>query len=362
MPYTLRAIQELIGAEQIGDGEQPITGVQALPDAREGQIVFAEDESYLPQVRTTQATAIIVTKQFPDVRSKLLLRVGNPRAAFAQVMALFQPPLSVPPGIHQTAVVSPQAVLGPNVTIGEYAVVRDRAQIGEETVIDSGVHIGIGVILGKRCVIGPSVVLRDGVRLGDRVMIHSGSVIGDEGFGYVWWEGQYLKIPQLGTVIIEDDVEIGTNVCVDRATLGATVIRRGTKIDNLVQIAHNDVIGQHVIMSGQVGLAGSITVGDRVLFGGQAGVVDHVTIGDDAKVLAATIVTKDVKAGESVLGYPAREARRAKREMVSIPQLPQMLRQLKGMVKRLAILESRLSRPALQRKKRPARTSKEHGE
>ena len=344
MPYTLRAIQQAVGGELTGDEEQLIIGVGALEQALPGEMTFAEHERYAPEVRSTKASAVIVAERFPAVHGKNLLRVEHPRSAFVKVMLMFQPRSSVAPGIHPSAIVSEQAILAQEVTVGACAVIRAEARIGRGTVIESGVHIGSGVEIGERCHIGPNVVLIDRTRLGDRVLIHGGSVIGDDGFGYVWAEGRQAKIPQLGNVIIEDDVEIGCNVCVDRGTLGSTIIRRGTKIDNLVQIAHNDVIGQDVIITGQVGLSGSVTVGNRVMFGGQSGVVDHITIGDGARIGAATPVTKNVKPGEVVWGFPARPIDRVKHELASLARLPRLLKQFRKLLARTSETESRLKR------------------
>ncbi|MBI3319027.1 MAG: UDP-3-O-(3-hydroxymyristoyl)glucosamine N-acyltransferase [Candidatus Omnitrophica bacterium] len=330
MEYTLRMIATEVQGELAGDGEERISGINALETAQPGELSFAEHPKYLSQVRQTQASAVIVTKQFPALSGKNLLRVANPRQAFVKVMYLFQ---TTPDsgGIHPSAVVSPRATLAGDVTVGECAVIRDEARIGRGTRIESGVHVGQRVVIGQDCFIGPNVVLMHGTRLGDRVRIHGGTVIGGDGFGYVWTDGRHMKIPQLGHVVIEDDVEIGCNVCVDRAMFGSTLIRRGTKIDNLVQIAHNDSIGEDVIMAGQVGLSGSVTVGNRVMFGGQSGVVDHVTIGDDARIGAATPVTKAVRSGQIVWGFPARPIQRVKRELASLALLPRLIQQVKAL-------------------------------
>ncbi len=343
MPHTLRTIQALVGGELIGNGEALISGVNTLEAAHPGDLAYAEHERYASRVRQTQASAVIVTQWFPDLPDKHLLRVPNPRAAFAQVMHLFEAKASVPQGLHPSAVIAPTAVLEADVTIGEHAVLRDRAAIGRATIIDSGTHVGAGVVIGQDCVIGPNVVLKDGTRIGHRVRIHGGSVIGGDGFGYVWAQGRHAKIPQLGHVVIEDDVEIGCNVCVDRGTLGATIIRRGTKIDNLVQVAHNNVIGEDVIITGQVGLSGSVTVGNRVVFGGQAGVIDHVTIGDDARLGIGTLVIRDVKPGETIWGVPGRADAEAKREIASLLYLPRLLKQFRELLVRVQRTETRLA-------------------
>ncbi len=355
MYYTLKAIHEQIGGELLGNGDERITGINAIETATPGDVIFAEHERYLPLIRTTLASAILVPKQFPSVPEKNLLKVDSPRAAFVKIMHLFQPPNPTPSGVHRSAEVSPSATIGNNVTLAEGVVVRDEAKIGDNTVVESGVHVGRGVVIGRQCQIGPNVVLMYGTRLSDRVIIHGGTVVGGDGFGYVW-AGKHVKIPQLGNVIIEDDVEIGCNVCVDRATFGSTVIRRGTKIDNLVQIAHNDSIGEDVIMAGQVGLSGSVTVGNRAMFGGQSGAVDHVKIGQDARIGAATPVTKDVKAGDSVWGFPARPVRRVKREMATVSLLPEIVQQVRACTAEIERLRAKIQALESERPSAPMST------
>ena len=325
---TARELQVRLGAELSGDPAIAIRGVNALEAAGPGEITFAESTKYTFEMRRSRASVVIVPKTFPAIEGRTFLRVDQPRLAFTKVMYLFQSKADVHTGIHRDAVVAPDAELGTAVTIRECAVIRSRARIGTGTLIESGAHIGEGVIIGEHCVIGPNVVIMHGSRIGNRVILHGGTVIGADGFGYVWAEGRHLKVPQLGNVIIEDDVELGANVCVDRATFGSTLIKRGTKVDNLVQIAHNDILGEHVILSGQVGLAGSVRVGNRVTMGGQVGVVDHVTIGDDARLGGASLVTKDVPAGQTVWGYPARQIQKVKRELAALAHLPRLIKRL----------------------------------
>ena len=327
---TLRVIQQQVGGKIVGHPDTLITGLNSVEAAQPGEIAFAEHHKQLAAVRKNRASAVIVPTDFPPLEGRTVLRVDNARLAFVKVMYLFQPARAEPAGIHRQALIAPDAELGEGLTIREGAIVRSRARIGAETVIESGAHIGEGVVIGAQCFIGPNAVIMAGARIGARVIIAGGSVIGAEGFGYVWNDGRYLKIPQMGNVIIEDDVELGANVCVDRATLGDTIIRRGTKIDNLVQIAHNDIIGEDVLMSGQVGLAGSVQIGNRVILGGQAGVVDHTVIGDGARVGAASPVIGDVPAGQTVWGFPAREIKKAKQEIAALAFLPDLLKRLRA--------------------------------
>ena len=326
----LRDIHAQVGGELSGDGGVRISGINGIEAAGPGELTFADSAAYADRVGKSRASAVIVPADFPAAPGPILLRVANPRLAFLKAMYLFQPAVARAGGVHRRAVVAPDAELGEGVTIRECAVIRARAKIGRGSVIESGAHIGEGASVGENCFVGPNAVIMHGCRLGDRVILHGGVVIGADGFGFVWDETRYLKVPQLGSVIIEDDVELGANVCVDRATFGSTVVRQGTKVDNLVQIAHNDVIGRHVTISGQVGLAGSVQVGDRVVFGGQAGVADHVTIGDDVKIGAQSGVFKNVRAGETVWGMPARNIHKVKRELAALALLPNLIKRLGG--------------------------------
>ena len=342
--FTIRTIQAQVGGEVSGNPDVVITGVNAIEAAQPGELIFAEHAKYAPQVRQSRAAACIVPTSFPALEGRTLLRVEHPRLAFVKAVYLFHPMLPPPGGIHRQAVIAPDAKLGDDVTIRECAVVRPKAAIGRGTVIESGAHIGDGVTIGEQCFIGPNVVIMRDCRIGSRVIIHGGTVIGADGFGYLWAEGRYVKIPQLGNVMIEDDVELGANVCVDRATFGSTVIKRGTKVDNLVQIAHNDVIGEHVIMSGQVGLAGSVKVGNRVILGGKVGVADHLVIGDDARVGAGSGVTKSVPPGETFWWFPARSIRKVKRELAALALLPDVVKKLSQPPRRPAARTSKRTR------------------
>ena len=339
MTMSLSNIQDVVGGEITGDAQVRISGVSALETAAPGTISFAEKTALHDQVRQSAAAAVIVGEDFPDTPEVNLLRVVQPRRAFVEVMSMFAPARPGPSGIHPSAVVAEAASLADGVAIGECAVIRPGARVGQGTVIDSGAHVGDGVDIGADCYIGPNVSLMHGVSLGDRVVIHAGTVIGGDGFGYLQIDGRHVKVPQIGIVRIDDDVEIGCNVCIDRATLGVTRIGRGTKIDNQVHIAHNVNVGEDVIITGQVGLSGSVTVRDRAMFAGQSGVADHLTVGEAATIGGATAVIRDVADGEFVWGYPARPIGQAKREMVAVAQLPDLIKRLRALEKRVAGLK-----------------------
>jgi UDP-3-O-[3-hydroxymyristoyl] glucosamine N-acyltransferase len=342
MKISLGELSERFGGTISGNPDVLIQGVNALDIAAQGEITFAEQTRYTEQVISSHADALVVPEDFPDIPEKNLLRVAKPRQVFIHIVKLFHPEPVYPQGIHPSAVVAEDIQLDKGVHITECAVVREGVHIGQDTIIESGAHIGRNVVLGKECRIGPNVVLMDEVRLGDRVRIHAGTVIGGEGFGYLWVGDHHMKVPQIGSVQIDDDVEIGCNVCIDRATFGVTRIRRGTKIDNLVQIGHNNDIGEDTIIVSQVGLSGSVKVGRRVILAGKVGTTDHITIGDGAVVGGATAVTKDIKAGESVWGYPSRPMHKVLRELASLARLPRLIQQVKDLRSRLSGMENRL--------------------
>lgn len=343
MQLTLNDIRRKLGGDIEGHGDVTVKGVADLEGAGTGLISFAESLKHLERVQRSQASALIVGPDFPRLSGKNLLRIDNPHYAFIKVMRLFERKPVFASGTHPSAMIADQGVeLGEQVSIAEHAVVRPYTQIGRGTRIESGVHIGEGVKIGEQCHIGPNVVLKHGVVIGHRVTIHACSVIGGDGFGYVWADHAHQKIPQLGTVQIEEDVEIGCNVCIDRATFGTTHIRRGTKIDNLVQIGHNNDIGEHCIIISQVGLSGSVTLGRRVTLAGQVGVADHISIGDAAIVGAASGVSKDIKSREIVWGLPAQARKKTLKELASLARLPDLIRQFKQLSARLTNLERRL--------------------
>ena len=343
MEHTLAAICNHLHGELIGDGSTIIRGINAFDLVQKEELTFADTPKRLAQALGTPAAAIIVSKDAGDLQGRAGIRVEDPKLAFALVLDLFHPNPSPVSGVHPTAVLGEHAHIEEGVSIQAHAVIGHDVSIGRGSSIGAGAIIGDGVTIGEQCTVDPNVVLYRQTQVGDRVQIHAGSVIGGDGFGYVFHQGAYVKVPQVGNVIIEDDVEIGCNVCIDRATVGSTIVKRGAKIDNLVQIAHNDRVGKHVILAGQVGLSGSVTIGDYSVLGGKAGVVDHVRIGDRAQIGAASVVINAVKPGETVWGFPARPIAQAKRQFAATARLPALLKRLVGLLDRLRHSEDRLT-------------------
>ncbi len=342
MEQTLEDLARHLKGRLIGDGATLIHGVNTLEAVQQGEVSLADSPGRLAQALATPASAIIVSSDVGEIRGKSGISVMNPKLAFALALDLFHPSVIPEGDVHPTAVLGQSVHLGDHVSIQAHAVLRDGVSIGRGTTVEAGAILGEGVAVGEQCLIGPNTVLYRQTQIGDRVRIHGGSVIGGDGFGYVFHEGRHVKVPQVGNVVIESDVEIGCNVCIDRATIGSTVIRRGTKIDNLVQIGHNTRIGQHVIITGQGGFSGSVIVGDYAVFGGRAGVTDHVTIGERAQVGLCSVVTKSVAPGETVWGYPARPVRDMKQQLASMARLPGILKAVTKILQRVGRNEVRI--------------------
>lgn len=339
MEKTLAELAALVGGKILGDPQLLIKGVAGIREAKQDEITFLSNPKYIKELAQTSAGAIIISPQV-QIQNMAAIICDNPYLAFARILALFNPPEQViPMGVNATAVVSPQARLGSNVAIGPCVVVEAGASIGNNCVIFPGVYIGRDAQIGPDGLIYANVSIREKISIGARVIIHSGAVIGSDGFGFVPNAGENVKIPQVGTVIIEDNVEIGANVCIARGTLGDTVIGSGTKIDNLVQISHNVKIGRNCIIVAQVGISGSTTVEDNVTIAGQAGVVGHITIGKGSIVAAQAGVTKDVPPKEIVSGYPAQPHQLAKRINAEVNRLPQLNQKVKELEKRIEELE-----------------------
>ena len=330
---SLAEIAVAVGGELPTDcAEIQISGVAALADARPGEISFYWHPRYAADLRATKASAVLVPRDFDGDCPAVCLRVDNPSAAFMAVTPKFIPQQAPPrAGIHPSAVIAPDAKISSDATVHALAVVGEGALIGAGSVIGSGCQIGAGAKIGSGCILHPNSVVRDGCILGDRVILQSGAVIGSDGFGYNTdpATGRHTKIPQIGIVVIEDDVEIGANSTVDRARFGRTVIGEGTKIDNMVMIAHNVVVGKHCIICAQVGIAGSAEIGNHVIIAGQAGIVGHIKIGDGAILGAQCGVSNDIAPKARVVGGPPRPVGEWKRTVVRIDRLGELYSRVK---------------------------------
>jgi UDP-3-O-[3-hydroxymyristoyl] glucosamine N-acyltransferase len=324
-----------------GSATLRIHGVNVLELAGETDLCFAEGSEQAAAVQASRAAAVLVPVDFPELDGPVLIRCPAPRRSFFGIAERFVPGTELS-GIHPSAVIDTTALLGNSVAVGPHAVIAAGVRIGDRCSIGAGCYLGSGVTLGADCVLEPNVTIQRDSVLGDRCIVHSGAVIGGDGFGFSWDGTGHRKVPQLGRAVIEDDVEIGCNSCVDRATLGETRIRRGTKIDNLVQVAHNTDIGAHVILVSQAGVAGSSKVGTRAVIAGQVAISDHVEVGAGARVGGQSGVTKSVPPGATVFGTPARPMKDTLRELGALAQLPALLKQIKRQDRELASLRERV--------------------
>jgi UDP-3-O-[3-hydroxymyristoyl] glucosamine N-acyltransferase len=339
--WTLGELARLVGGELHGDPGVVVRGLAGLEAAGPGDLSFVTGRRYLKAAEQSRATALLVP---PDLRipDRPSIRVAQPYLAVATLLRLFHPERRPAPGVHPAAHLATSAQVSPEASVQAFAVVGDEAVVEARAVLHAHVVVGDRCRVGEDSVLHPHVVLREAVTVGRRVVIHAGAVLGADGFGYAFDGRQHRKIPQVGRVVVEDDVEIGANVTIDRATLGETVIGRGTKIDNLVQIGHNTVVGTDSIIVAQTGIAGSCRIGNRVVLGGQVGLADHVTIGDGAQVGAQAGVHGEVAPGGAVWGSPAVDLSTARRVAVALPKLPELLHTVRRLEKRLADLERRL--------------------
>jgi UDP-3-O-[3-hydroxymyristoyl] glucosamine N-acyltransferase len=340
MSFTATQIAETLQGEVAGDGSVLLTGLAPAEHARAGELTFAENASYFAAAEQSQAAAILVAGPFVSA-SKVLIRVPNARVALARVLPVFFPPEEHPCGIHPSAAIASSARIDPTAHIGPNCVLGARVRMGARSVLMGGNDLRADCQLGEDDCLFPNVVLYRQTHLGDRVTIHAGTVIGSDGFGYVLDEGHHRKVLQLGNVMIHDDVEIGANTCIDRGTLGSTVIGKGTKIDNLVHVAHNVVIGKHCMVMGQVGFAGSTCLGDYVVVASQSGIADHLKLGNQAVVGAKSGVMRDVPDGGRVLGIPAAPDKQAKRQMIAMQQLPELLHRMRDLEKQVQELTTK---------------------
>jgi len=354
---TFADIAALLNVPVSGDGSRRISGIATLMDAGPDDLTFLSSVEYLEQFAATRAAAVIVDRSVKlmdgakstrsgdgrNVAAPALLLVDDCDLALAAALPLFAPPIQMPAlGIDSAARVAPSAMLGEGVRVGPFVHIGERTKIGRNTFLHAGAFVGDDVTIGDDCQIFPNAVVRERITIGHRVILNSGSVIGTDGFGYKWdpKRKQHVKIPHIGTVIIEDDVEIGSCTCVDRAKFSATRVGRGTKLDNLVQIGHNVVLGPHCVFAGQVGVAGSTTIGAGVVVGGQTAIVEHRTVADGARIASCSAVYRDVEAGAVVSGVPADEHNGTLRSQVAMRKLPDLIKKVRELERELKALRS----------------------
>jgi UDP-3-O-[3-hydroxymyristoyl] glucosamine N-acyltransferase len=340
--YELGRLAEFVGGRVIGNPNTRIKGIAGFFDAGPGDITFVSGE-YVNELGKCRAEAVIVSTDIDSVETAIpLILVDNPKYAFAQILSLFAPPTHHYEGIHPSVVVGKGFRFGEDVTIGPCVVIGQDVSIGQKTMVFPGVYIGDRVRIGKDCIIYPNVVIREDCVIGDRVIIGAGTVIGSDGFGFVKVNGVHEKIPHIGSVLIEDDVELGANVCVDRATTEVTRVGKGSKVDNLIQIGHNVQIGKNVIIVALAGIAGSAVIGDNVIIAGQSGIVDHCHVGENVIVMARSLVSKDVPDGSVISGEPATLHRENMKFLASLHKVPDLIKTVKQMQSRLEELETML--------------------
>jgi len=337
MSLTLNELANQSGGELIGDPALKIIGAASLGEATPGEISFFTDRKYIGLLRKTRASALFVPADFSEPVNAAQIRVSNPTKAFEQVLLKFAPKrITFAPGVHPSAVVDPSAQLGARVSIQALAVIEPGAKIADDTIIGAGSYIGHESVIGSACHIYPNVTIRERSQIGSRVIIHSGVVIGADGFGFELVDGRHQKLQQLGVVQIDDDVEIGANTTVDRARYGRTWIQEGVKIDNLVQIAHNVVIGKHSVIVAQAGISGSTRVGERVTMAGQVGIAGHLEIADGTIIAAKSGIAKSLPGGVW-FGYPAVPFAEAKKQFAWIHRLGKLFARVKEIEKRLGL-------------------------
>ena len=342
MSFTAADIARIVQGEILGDGNIPLTGLSSSDTARTGDLTFAEKEPQFLTAEQGEAAAILAPSPFTSSR-KVVIRVPNARLAFAKVLPHFHPPDTYPAGIDPSARIAASAQIDPTAHVGPHCVIGEGVLIGPRSVLMGGNHVRKDSRIGADSCLYPNVVIYERTVIADRVTIHAGTVIGSDGYGYVFDAGFHRKMLQVGNVIIHNDVEIGANSAIDRGALGSTVIGAGTKIDNLVHIAHNVVIGRHCLIMGQVGFAGSTHLADYVVVASQSGIAGHLKLGAQSTVGAKSGVMRDIPAGGTVLGIPALPDQQTKRQWIAAQQLPETIRRVRALEKRVAALSALVS-------------------
>jgi UDP-3-O-[3-hydroxymyristoyl] glucosamine N-acyltransferase len=343
MIMTVAEIAEAVSGEAVGDSAIRIGGLNSAELATEGELTFAENGKFLRAAEQGLAAAVLVGRDASG-STKPLIRVSNVRVAVAQLLPRFHRAEAPAAGIHPSAVVDPTAEVDPTAHVGPHCVIGAKSAIGARSVLMGGNHVAERCIVGTDVRLYPHVVLCSDTRMGNRVIVHAGTVIGSDGYGYAFDRGRHLKVLQAGNVVIEDDVEIGANAAIDRAAFASTVIGAGTKIDNLVHVAHNVIMGKHCLIMGQCGFAGSTELGDYTVIASQSGVAGHLKLGRQSTVGAKSGVMRDVAAGETVLGIPAMAHQQTKRQWVAQRQLPELMLRLRTLEGEMTLLKEAAAR------------------
>ena len=345
MEFTAKQIAAYIGGEIVGDENATVSTFAKIEEGVKGALSFLSNPKYAPYIYDTQSGIVLVNNDFVPERpvQTTLIKTANAYESLAKLMALYESVKPKKTGVSSMASVAPSATIGQNVYIAPFVYIGERAVIGDNTVIEANTSVGDGATVGSDCILYSNVTIYHGCKVGNRCILHAGSVVGADGFGFAPGVNGYEKIPQIGIAILEDDVEIGANTCIDRATMGATIIKRGVKLDNMVQVAHNVVVDEHTVMAAQSGIAGSTKVGRWCMVGGQAGISGHIKLGNQVKVGGHSGVTNNVQDGKSMMGYPAFEHTQFARASVIFKKLPEMYREMDVLKKEIELLKQQLA-------------------
>ncbi|OQA16536.1 MAG: UDP-3-O-(3-hydroxymyristoyl)glucosamine N-acyltransferase [bacterium ADurb.Bin363] len=343
MNFTLKEIADIVGGRIVGDETLRVSGIADIHSATDRDITFSVNRAYFRKALDSLASGILCSEDYGFEAKKTLILVSNPRISFARILNLFHENKNVSTGIHPNCIMGENVTLGKNISIYPNVFIGSNVKIGDRTLIYPGVYIGNNVFIGEDCIIYPNVVILDKIEIGNGVIIHGGAVVGSDGFGFELEDGHYYKIPQMGSVVIEDDVEIGANVCIDRATIGNTHIGKGTKLDNLIQIAHNVSLGENIVIAGLSGLSGSVTVGDNTVIAGQVGIADGVRVGSNSVLTAKAGIISDIPADSKVAGFPAEDARGFFRKIVYLSRISDLSSEIKAIRKELKELRNKLN-------------------
>ena len=343
MTQTLEELAQLCDAEILGNNVSlSINAAADIMTATVNEVTVLSSPKYAKYLKDTKASACFISKNIASddaPKNLTLLLCADPEISFLKAVSALHPTPKLTRSISKHAAIADSVTLGKNINVGAFSTIDEQSTIGDETEVLASVNIGRNVSIGKNCRIYPNVVIYDNTQIGDHVVIHSGAIIAADGFGYKYRNNEHIKVPHVGNVVIADNVEIGANTCIDRGALGSTTIGTGSKIDNLVQLGHNNTVGRNVIICGQSGVSGSCTIEDGVVLAGNTGIADHVTIGQQAVVMARTGVASDIKPGAQVFGSPAKDKKVAWRELAALSKLPELFKKFKALEKRISQLE-----------------------